>query len=48
MFADDEFRVLVNPTGKFELGGPHAVIQRPQREIHLRVGQREAEQRERA
>ncbi len=23
-FADDEFRVLVNPTGAFELGGPHA------------------------
>ena len=23
-FADDDFRVLVNPTGKFELGGPHA------------------------
>jgi S-adenosylmethionine synthetase len=23
-FADDEFRVLVNPTGRFELGGPHA------------------------
>jgi S-adenosylmethionine synthetase len=24
VFADDDFRVLVNPTGKFELGGPHA------------------------
>jgi len=23
-FASDDFRVLVNPTGKFELGGPHA------------------------
>ncbi len=23
-FADDDFRVLVNPTGVFELGGPHA------------------------
>ena len=23
-FANDDFRVLVNPTGKFELGGPHA------------------------
>jgi S-adenosylmethionine synthetase len=23
-FADNEFRVLANPTGKFELGGPHA------------------------
>jgi S-adenosylmethionine synthetase len=23
-FADDDFRVLVNPTGSFELGGPHA------------------------
>jgi S-adenosylmethionine synthetase len=23
-FAGDEFRVLVNPTGSFELGGPHA------------------------
>jgi len=23
-FADDHFRVLANPTGKFELGGPHA------------------------
>jgi S-adenosylmethionine synthetase len=23
-FADDDFTVLVNPTGKFELGGPHA------------------------
>jgi S-adenosylmethionine synthetase len=23
-FADDEFEVLVNPTGTFELGGPHA------------------------
>jgi S-adenosylmethionine synthetase len=23
-FADDPFRVLVNPTGSFELGGPHA------------------------
>ncbi|HEU5082179.1 MAG TPA: methionine adenosyltransferase [Acidimicrobiales bacterium] len=23
-FADDDFAVLVNPTGKFELGGPHA------------------------
>src|SRR3954470_12967156 len=23
-FADDDFLVLVNPTGKFELGGPHA------------------------
>ena len=23
-FADDDFEVLVNPTGKFELGGPHA------------------------
>ena len=23
-FADNDFRVLVNPTGKFELGGPHA------------------------
>ena len=25
-FADDDFRVLVNPTGKFELGGPHADV----------------------
>ena len=24
VFSDDDFRVLVNPTGKFELGGPHA------------------------
>jgi S-adenosylmethionine synthetase len=23
-FQDDQFRVLVNPTGSFELGGPHA------------------------
>ncbi|MGK2928282.1 MAG: methionine adenosyltransferase [Acidimicrobiales bacterium] len=23
-FADDDFKVLVNPTGVFELGGPHA------------------------
>ncbi len=23
-FADDDFEVLVNPTGSFELGGPHA------------------------
>ena len=23
-FADDDFRVMVNPTGVFELGGPHA------------------------
>ena len=23
-FADDDYRVLVNPTGSFELGGPHA------------------------
>ncbi len=23
-FADDDYRVLVNPTGTFELGGPHA------------------------
>jgi S-adenosylmethionine synthetase len=23
-FADDDFEVLVNPTGNFELGGPHA------------------------
>ncbi len=23
-FADDRYRVLANPTGKFELGGPHA------------------------
>ncbi|MDZ7674207.1 MAG: methionine adenosyltransferase [Acidimicrobiales bacterium] len=23
-FADDDFQVLVNPTGTFELGGPHA------------------------
>ena len=23
-FADDDFEVLVNPTGAFELGGPHA------------------------
>jgi S-adenosylmethionine synthetase len=23
-FQDDDFRVLVNPTGSFELGGPHA------------------------
>src|SRR5687767_1326464 len=23
-FADDEYKVLANPTGKFELGGPHA------------------------
>ena len=23
-FADDDFEVLVNPTGTFELGGPHA------------------------
>jgi S-adenosylmethionine synthetase len=23
-FADDDYRVLANPTGKFELGGPHA------------------------
>src|SRR4029079_13166218 len=23
-FANDDFRVVVNPTGKFELGGPHA------------------------
>ena len=25
-FADDDFEVLVNPTGKFELGGPHADV----------------------
>jgi S-adenosylmethionine synthetase len=25
-FAGDDFRVLVNPTGKFELGGPHADV----------------------
>ncbi|CAN5812807.1 methionine adenosyltransferase [soil metagenome] len=25
-FADDDVRVLVNPTGKFELGGPHADV----------------------
>ncbi|CAN5644138.1 methionine adenosyltransferase [soil metagenome] len=25
-FADDDFKVLVNPTGKFELGGPHADV----------------------
>jgi len=25
-FADDDFAVLVNPTGKFELGGPHADV----------------------
>ena len=25
-FADDDFQVLVNPTGKFELGGPHADV----------------------
>ncbi|MCU1357186.1 MAG: methionine adenosyltransferase [Acidimicrobiales bacterium] len=25
-FADDDFTVLVNPTGKFELGGPHADV----------------------
>ena len=25
-FADDDFRVLVNPTGRFELGGPHADV----------------------
>ena len=25
-FADDDFDVLVNPTGKFELGGPHADV----------------------
>ena len=23
-FADDDYKVLANPTGKFELGGPHA------------------------
>jgi S-adenosylmethionine synthetase len=23
-FGDDDFRILANPTGKFELGGPHA------------------------
>src|SRR3954452_247725 len=23
-FADDDFEILANPTGKFELGGPHA------------------------
>jgi S-adenosylmethionine synthetase len=23
-FADDEYEILANPTGKFELGGPHA------------------------
>jgi len=23
-FADDDFNILVNPTGQFELGGPHA------------------------
>src|SRR6185437_9367900 len=23
-FADDEFQIFVNPTGQFELGGPHA------------------------
>jgi S-adenosylmethionine synthetase len=23
-FADDEFEIFVNPTGQFELGGPHA------------------------
>jgi S-adenosylmethionine synthetase len=23
-FADDDYRVLVNPTGRFEMGGPHA------------------------
>ena len=25
-FAGDDFKVLVNPTGKFELGGPHADV----------------------
>lgn len=25
-FADDDFAVFVNPTGKFELGGPHADV----------------------
>jgi S-adenosylmethionine synthetase len=25
-FADDDFEVFVNPTGKFELGGPHADV----------------------
>jgi S-adenosylmethionine synthetase len=25
-FQDDDFAVLVNPTGKFELGGPHADV----------------------
>ena len=25
-FADDDFEVLVNPTGNFELGGPHADV----------------------
>ena len=25
-FADDDFQVYVNPTGKFELGGPHADV----------------------
>ena len=25
-FANDDFTVLVNPTGKFELGGPHADV----------------------
>jgi S-adenosylmethionine synthetase len=25
-FADDDFQVFVNPTGKFELGGPHADV----------------------
>jgi S-adenosylmethionine synthetase len=25
-FANDDFKVLVNPTGKFELGGPHADV----------------------
>ncbi len=25
-FADDDFAVMVNPTGKFELGGPHADV----------------------
>jgi len=25
-FQDDDFTVLVNPTGKFELGGPHADV----------------------
>src|SRR5207302_4170470 len=23
-FADDKYKVLANPTGKFEMGGPHA------------------------